>query len=239
MNLRENDSTDDRTTQHVSDGCLRGEMISVDSDEIFEGKITSTTLDFYLIGWLYVGYATSFANAVDYSTGTAGSWVDIELNVISPDATGAFLCFHRGSPSAEENLGGCRKDGDTYDNFYCIRHFQFFWCAVASKVIEQKIDNEDLTGGTELDLWLWGYTGGTTWTLSDTATPGEDIYGLYAGLYGGSYNIIVKKNSPFNYLVEGLADSASQEWGLKIYTPTVYSDGAPKMGTVTLTATCS
>lgn len=95
------------------------------------------------------------------------------------------------------------------------------------------------SGGT-IDISISGtdMSGGNTWTLSDTATPGSMIYGLKAGLDGGDYTIIVKKSSPYNDLVTGLADSGTQDWGLKLYTPTEYTDGVTKSGTVTLTATC-
>jgi len=79
--------------------------------------------------------------------------------------------------------------------------------------------------------------GGVTWVLSDTATPGINIYGLKAGRAVESYNIIVKKSSP-NYLVENLAGSGgTQQWGLQLLAPSTMSDGETKSGTVTLTAT--
>jgi len=78
-------------------------------------------------------------------------------------------------------------------------------------------------------------TGGTTWTLSNTATPGVDTYGLKAGLEGSSY-IIVKSSSP-NFLVEGLASLGTQDWGLQILAPTTFTGGGANSGTVTLTAT--
>lgn len=93
-------------------------------------------------------------------------------------------------------------------------------------------------GAIDIDIRGTDMTGGNTWTLSDTATPGSMTYGLKAGLDGGDYTIIVKKNSPYNDLVTGLADSGTQDWGLKLYTPTVYTDGATKTGTVTITAVC-
>jgi len=87
-------------------------------------------------------------------------------------------------------------------------------------------------GGTDMT------GGGYTWTLSDTATPGDMICGLKAGLSGGDYTIIVKKTTPYNTLVSGLADSGTQDFGLRLYTPTDFDDGYEKSGTITLTATC-
>ena len=82
-------------------------------------------------------------------------------------------------------------------------------------------------------------TGGTQWTISDTATPGVDIFGWMAGTSGdGDYVTIVKGDAPYNNLVSGLADSANTTWGLQLSTPTSFSDGNEKTSTVTLTATC-
>ena len=95
--------------------------------------------------------------------------------------------------------------------------------------------------GRAIDISIQGtdMTGGVTWTLSNSCTPGPDTYGLMAGLEGGDYTIVVRKNSPFNNLVENLADSATQNWGLELWTPTSFSDGVAKSGTVTLTAICT
>jgi hypothetical protein len=79
-------------------------------------------------------------------------------------------------------------------------------------------------------------TGGNTWTLSDAAAPGSMICGFKAGLFGGSYNVIVKKNGPYNTLVAALGSGLSQQWGLQLLAPTNYTDGATKTGTVTITA---
>jgi hypothetical protein len=85
-------------------------------------------------------------------------------------------------------------------------------------------------GGTDV-------TGGITWTLSDTATPGPTTFGLKAGLNGGSYNIIIKKTSPFNTFKSNLGNGASQLWGFQILAPTVATDTVQKTSTITLTAT--
>ena len=87
------------------------------------------------------------------------------------------------------------------------------------------INGTDMTGG------------GTTWTLSDTATAGSGICGLKCGLSGGSYNIIVKKTAPYNTLKSDLAVSGTQDWGLQLLAPTANLYGNQVSGTVTLTAT--
>jgi len=77
---------------------------------------------------------------------------------------------------------------------------------------------------------------GTTWTLSDTATAGDAIYGLKAGLTGESYNVIVRKSATYNTLVYNLIANGTQEFGLELYTPTANIGGVEVTGTVTLTA---
>lgn len=86
------------------------------------------------------------------------------------------------------------------------------------------------------------FTGGDdTWDLSDTATPGENIYGLKAGLDDDddNFDIIVKEAATYNTLVAGLANLATQDWGLKLYMPTSITnyDGQLMVATVTLVAT--
>lgn len=86
-------------------------------------------------------------------------------------------------------------------------------------------------GGTDM-------TGGTTWTLSNDGTAGNMIYGLNAGLEGDSYNVPVKRDSPYNQLVGSLAGGGTtQRWGLQLLAPSTFADGGAKSGTVTLTAT--
>jgi len=82
-----------------------------------------------------------------------------------------------------------------------------------------------------------GGTDFTTWTLSDNATPGATTAGLKAGLSGGSYNVIVKKNAPFNTLADNVTDNAT--WGLQLLAPTTFTGSSTQYGTVTLTATAN
>jgi hypothetical protein len=91
--------------------------------------------------------------------------------------------------------------------------------------------------GYQVNITIRGsdMTGGISWTLSDNAIPGEDTYGLRAGLYGESYNITVSKTDTL--LIGNMTDNSSQQWGLELLSPTSFSDSAQKSGIVTLTAT--
>jgi len=88
-------------------------------------------------------------------------------------------------------------------------------------------------GGTDM-------TGGNSWDLADDGSPGNMAYGMYAGLDDGDdlYDVIVRETATYNTLKSGLADAATQDFGLKLWTPTVYTDGVAKSGNITLTVTC-
>lgn len=103
------------------------------------------------------------------------------------------------------------------------------WCTITNHsggTVDITIGGTDMTGG------------GYTWDLADDGNPGDMIYGLYAGLYGGDYTIVVKESTPYNTLKSGLADEGTQDFGLKIYIPTNFDDGNNKSGTTILTAAC-
>ncbi len=86
-------------------------------------------------------------------------------------------------------------------------------------------------GGTDM-------TGGNTWTLSNDGTAGNMIYGLNAGLQGGSYSVVVRRDAAYNELVGSLGGGGgTQDWGLQLLAPTTFTDGVSKSGMVTLTAT--
>lgn len=96
-------------------------------------------------------------------------------------------------------------------------------------------------GAIDITISAGNMTGGIQWTLSDTATPGANTYGLKAGLDDDDdlFDVIVKKSESYNTLVSGLADEGTADWGLQLLAPTVFADGVEKTGTVTLTATCN
>lgn len=79
------------------------------------------------------------------------------------------------------------------------------------------------------------------WYLSGTATPDENIYGLYAGLddVGDAFDIVV--NLTANTFVAGLPVTTTQAWGLKFYMPvsvTGYT-GQAMNGQITLVASAA
>lgn len=94
--------------------------------------------------------------------------------------------------------------------------------------VDVTIQGTDLTGGDD------------TWDLDDSGSPGENIYGLYAGLDDDddTFDLIIRETPTYNTLVRNLAESETQDWGIKIYMPTSVTDyDAQQMsGTITLVA---
>jgi len=101
-------------------------------------------------------------------------------------------------------------------------------CFVSALILSSPVLLYQTIGFTDL-------TGGTTWTLSDTATAGANTYGLKVGI--SSYSIIVKKTAAYNSLVSNLAAAASQSFGIQFLAPTSFSDGVMKTGTLNLIIT--
>lgn len=105
------------------------------------------------------------------------------------------------------------------------------WCRITNNsggTVNITIHGTDMIGG------------GYTWDLADDATPGSMTYGLKAGLDDAddTFDTIVRETATYNVLVGNLADSATQDFGLKVWTPTAYSDGNTKSGNITLTVAC-
>jgi hypothetical protein len=100
------------------------------------------------------------------------------------------------------------------------------------------------TGNCAVDITIQGtnLTGGDdTWVLSGTATPGENIYGLYAGKDDADDLFDVVVNTTANLFVSSLAEDATQAWGLNLTMPTSLNgyDAQQMSGTVTLVASAS
>ena len=73
------------------------------------------------------------------------------------------------------------------------------------------------------------WSGGVTWTHSDTATAGANTAGLKANKGGtwGVGDVIVKYDTP-NYIAENQAATTDYSFGLKLISPTSFTDGIEK-----------
>jgi hypothetical protein len=147
---------------------------------------------------------------VTYNTGVTGTVAVIELRPSPPEISNNLASYNFSTVSE----GSATLSGLT----------RFRVTNLSGFAINITVSGTDMTGGN-------------TWTLSDNASTGTDIYGLVAGLNEFSiYNVTVKKNSPYNVLITGLASGAYKDWGLKLLAPSTFSDEVTKTGTVTLTA---
>lgn len=83
--------------------------------------------------------------------------------------------------------------------------------------------------------------GATNWTHSDSCIPGVDIVGLVAIIQNnGSHTaVIVRKSSPYNELIAGLAPGQRCAFGLQIYAPTQFSDYSKKYNSIFITTEVS
>lgn len=94
----------------------------------------------------------------------------------------------------------------------------------------------DMTISVTTSTW----SGGVTWTHSDTATPGADTAGLQSQRGGtwGSDVVIVKNTSP-NYIYENCPATTDFDYGISLLAPTSYTDAVEKSITLRITAAAS
>lgn len=143
--LRKNGSSDNRTASSTKRSVFSG-IVGVDGSEIFEGYISNTGMDFYLLGYVTTE-STFHTNATDLSLGTTAAWTD--LTAIDTGATGGFIEIHNGNG----NQVGLRKNGSS-ENIY-RKHRGHTYGHVecdASQLIEGEISN------TATDFFLVGFT---------------------------------------------------------------------------------
>jgi len=155
--VRKKGSTDDRFSySFIGDKCYIHAIVGVDANEQYQQKAEAIAdTKAYILAYL-VAPITLFTNAVDISTGTAGSWVnnDVTANT-DADANGAIFAFH-GKANAILK-GEARKEGSSDDFYNNTQMWQYAWIPGAigmdaSQVFEQKISS------TSLDLYLLGWT---------------------------------------------------------------------------------
>ncbi|MHC4218613.1 MAG: right-handed parallel beta-helix repeat-containing protein [Planctomycetota bacterium] len=152
--LRKNGSTDDHYDE-LKNSRTTSCLIGVDAGEICEMKIASTVIDAYLTGYVTSG-AVFFTNSVNKSTGTTGSYVDVDItaDLGGDDANGAILqVFSDGGSSLDF---GVRNNGASYDYYGPTKNEWAYVAIDAGNIFEQKIET------TDKDLFLIGYTLATT-----------------------------------------------------------------------------
>jgi len=82
------------------------------------------------------------------------------------------------------------------------------------------------------------WSGGVTWTHSDTATPGANTAGMKANKGGtwGTGDVIVQFTTP-QILAASQAATTNWTFGLKLWAPTSFTDGVQKSIITRITAT--
>jgi len=191
----------------------------------------------------YIGFYVTLGSIERSSSGGSGYWYKhgdyiptTNTSFTDSGTTRIVSLYGTGTES-----GGCTPD---IENTPSSNDFGVLTVTTASATaINRFTITNNSEGAVSITIQGTDMTGGDdTWTLSDTATPGNNIYGLEVGLDDDDdlFDVIVKKSAPYNTLVSGLADSGTQAWGLKLYMPSSVTDyeGQQMTATITLVATC-
>lgn len=155
ISVRKNGSSDDYYAKVGNSG---GIIVGVDANRVFEAKVIVDSIFVIKL----IGYTDSnvilFDNGIDKSTGTTGSYQDVDVSgdgVLS-GATGAIFFFYNASTTDYDCA--LRKNGsgdDIYAEVEGSADDGVLWGISgldASRVCEQKIEH------TDVDLKLIGYT---------------------------------------------------------------------------------
>ncbi len=167
--IRTNGSTDTFLMSSYSySGFYGGQAMGVDENEIVELYCETTSITFYLMGYL-IDNANIFTNRIEYALSESDTWLDIDVSDNVPSGNnGAFFYM-----DACEYRMGLRKNGETYDNYYDVRRMKAHaWVELdANRIAEGKVES------TSSKYYLLGYTnepagGGQSYsqTCSETLT---------------------------------------------------------------------
>ena len=148
--LRKNGSADDRY-KDIFTNRQQFAIIGLDANRICEGKIESTAVDFFLIGYTESD-ATFSTNATDKSIATTTTWTEIELS--SDIAAGSVAAIFEVVNGGTSFNFGLRKNGsadDRHGDIY-LNHHSFMIVGVdATRKCEGYIEH------TDVDFYLLGY----------------------------------------------------------------------------------
>jgi len=147
--FRKNGSSDDRHTDFHYHSDL-GAIIGCDGEQICEGYIQNTDIDFFLVGYITDG-CTFNTNATDVSLGSTGEYLDLTA---LPDENPNMGFIEVSSTSGY--MYGLRKNGQS-GGYYDIYQdaYDHPWAIVecdANRVIEGKIES------TSVDFFVVGYS---------------------------------------------------------------------------------
>lgn len=147
--------------------------IGVDENRVCEGKIDTTDIKFYLLGYLSAGVAET--NEIDRSPGSTGSYIDItELNAPA-GATGAFVECCSGS---NYRSFAARENGSSFDKYKRVpcRLGGIFVGLDANKKWEGKIEDN------WVEFFTLGYFSGVEKSSSDVGVGVDEQSGILASL---------------------------------------------------------
>ncbi len=119
--FRKNGSTDDFSGGSNDVESHNGAIIGVDANEICEGIIEDTDVDFYLVGYVTKDMVFN-TNATDMSLSTTGAWTD--LAALPSGATGAFFDVPVGADPF-----GLRQNGSAEN---IVNAYPHTWAMVAA-----------------------------------------------------------------------------------------------------------
>lgn len=219
---RKNGSSDNRIDGITSSGRINA-CVGLDANFLFEVYRDSAYITFYITGYfINVAFNT---NAINKSTETTGSWVDVD----SGQATAIGLIFDYVSPSFYNFGLRCNGSTDNRINTVYDNNGGTFIIGASSGVCEQYISN------TALDLYLVGYitsgfvfnTNATDISLASTAEY-LDITALSA-LASANIIELVSATSGYSYTLRKNGSSSTTLY-YKLYKHAICIVGADTSG---------
>jgi len=149
--LRKNSSTDDRYYDLWRHNAY-GAIIGCDANQIVEGKISATDVNFYLLGYITDG-VTFNTNATDLSITTAGAWTD--LSALPTSSKMGIIEVVTSTSYAY----GLRKNGSSENLYYdALRHpiedtvVDFFLVGYATAVTITEKASSDTGSGADVKI---------------------------------------------------------------------------------------
>jgi hypothetical protein len=173
--VRMNGSSDNWAfDSEAKDGQQGWLMTGLDGGRVFEVFTEDTAVKTYLVGYTMAG-VKFFANRIDKSTATTGSWVDVSIAADTGADTAIGAIFHVDCQAGSSVGYGLRKKGSTDNRLQTLRANMMNLGLVgvdAAETAQQQI------AATTVDLFLVGYvTSGAVFFTNaldkSTATTGS------------------------------------------------------------------